>query len=67
MMRYRLRTLLILLGVLPPILAGAWFLVTEFLFVLPVVFCFAIFWLICGLIWLAIMRVLDRFLEERPE
>ena len=28
-MRYRLRTLLIVLGVAPPVLAGAWFLGTT--------------------------------------
>jgi hypothetical protein len=66
-MRYRLRTLLIAMGLLPPTLAGVWFLTQEFPWVLPIAFCFAVFWLMCGVVWLMIMRCLERYLEEKHD
>ena len=66
-MRFTLRTLMILLAVLPPLLAGAWLLSQEFPWLLPIASCFAVFWLMCGVVWMAIMRCLERFLEERHD
>jgi hypothetical protein len=43
-MRFRLRTLLIALGVLPPLIAGIWFLATE----LPVLLALGPPALACG-------------------
>ena len=73
-MHYRLRTLLIALAVVPPVLATAIFL-ALFLFTpwdetpgppgkatwptFPGIVCFALFWLMCGVVWLAIMRTLE--------
>src|SRR5687768_2318245 len=62
-MQYRLRTLLILLAVAPPLLAP----VIAFLWARPVVMLglgvatvFAVFWLACGVIWLTIMQIVER-------
>ena len=66
-MRYRLHTLLIAMGVLPPLLAGVWFLTQELPWFLPITACFAVFWIMCGVVWLVIMRCLERFLEEKRE
>ena len=64
-MRYRLRTLLIAAGVLPPLIAGVWYLATELPAALPGMVCFAVFWLLCGLGWLAIMRVAEWVFGEK--
>jgi hypothetical protein len=50
-MRYRLRTLLILLAVLPPVIAGIWFLANSWLGLIVlvlVVYVIAGFWLAPG-------------------
>jgi hypothetical protein len=61
-MRYRLRTLLILLAVAPPLLAP----VIAFVWARPYVLLglggvsvFAVFWLGCGMIWLTIMQIVE--------
>lgn len=76
MIRYRLRTLLIVLALGPPILAPLLAPVLSFLFENPwarqaaliagvLIAGFAIFWLVCGLVWLVIMRAFERLLGER--
>ena len=77
-MRYRLRTLLIVLALAPPVLA---------LFLAPVIAIleanpwlkqvliitalgltvFAALWLACGLVWLVLMRAVERLLGERRD
>jgi hypothetical protein len=64
-MQFRLRTLLIVLGVLPPVLAGVWLLATNLPLAIPGLICFACFWLICGLMWLGIVRAFEGLLGER--
>jgi hypothetical protein len=66
-MRFRLRTLLIVLGVAPPLIAGVWYLATELPLSLPGMACFAVFWVLCGVGWLAITRVADKVFGERRD
>ena len=60
-MRYRLRTLLIAAGVLPPLIAGVWYLATNQPLALPGMACFAVFWLVCGWLWLTLMRAIEDY------
>lgn len=75
-MRFRLRTLLIVLGIAPPVLAVTLGPFLKYLVSDPVlrqtvwftsigIVVYAAFWLACGLAWLAIMRILDRLQGER--
>ena len=63
-MRYRLRTLLILLAVAPPVLAPVlaflweWPLVALGLFI---AFAFAVFWLSCGMLWLKVVQTFEHY------
>ena len=81
-MRYRLRTLMIVLGVGPPILAA---LVLVGLQVLPDLIAFAVLafylgialtiflaffapiWFACGFVWLLIMRVVEPLFETKAK
>lgn len=69
MFQYKLRSLLIAMGIAPPLLAGVWFVAPELfgiaLIVACIIVCIAPFWLVCGLAWFAIMRTLEPYLEER--
>ncbi len=62
-MQYRLRTLLIVLTLAPPILATPIWLVWRHpevaIAILVVGSFFAVFWLACGLIWLQIVRLFE--------
>ncbi len=64
-MQYRLRTLLIVLTLAPPILAVPIWLLWRFREVAAPIFVvgtiFAVFWLACGLIWLQIVRIFEYF------
>jgi hypothetical protein len=62
-MQYRLRTMLFLLAILPPLIAPP----LAFVFARPAITAsligltiFAIFWLSCGVLWLLIMRAFKR-------
>jgi len=57
-MRYRLRTLLIVLGVAPPVLA---YISIRFFGLVLVVACFAIVWLVTELIFRSSVHI------ERPD
>jgi|GEM_PF-3817470 hypothetical protein len=63
-MRFRLRSLMIVLTVGPPILAGLWFLASRY-WILRVSLSFAAFWLFCGLLWTLLMRVVEPLLEGK--
>ena len=75
-MRYRLRTLLVVLALGPPVLAPVLAPVLTYLLANPerrqatliAAVCmvgFALVWLICGLVWLAIVSVFERLLGGR--
>ena len=77
-MRYRLRTLLMVLAVAPPVLAAALGPLLKYLVSDPAlrqiglivgvsILVYAAFWLACGLAWLAITRGFDRLLGERRD
>jgi hypothetical protein len=66
-MQYRLRTLLIVLAVAPPLVAPLIWLLWEnpaismWLFIALV---FSVFWLSCGLIWHKIVELFEYCLQE---
>jgi uncharacterized membrane protein YciS (DUF1049 family) len=75
-MRYRLRTLLIVLALGPPVLAVALGPLLKYLIADPQlrqaawfasvsILAYAAFWLACGLTWLATTRAVERLLGER--
>ena len=66
-MRYRLRTLLIVMTLAPPLLAGIFLLTTKLPSAIPGILCFAVFWLLCGFVWLGIMRAVEGLLEGRQK
>ena len=77
-MRYRLRSLLIALAIAPPLLAVVLSPVLSYLARFPLLqqaliraaiflSAFAVFWLTCGLVWLVLMRALERLLGERKD
>lgn len=55
-MRYRLRTLLILLAALPPALAGIWYVLSKLPWGLPGTMGVTIFLLLCRLVWVLYLR-----------
>ena len=66
-MQYRLRTLLIVLAVAPPLVAPLIWLLWENPVVLVglfIVAVYGVFWLSCGLIWHTIVQLFEYCLDE---
>lgn len=69
-MRYKLRTLLILLAMGPPLLADAWFAVGGGVgaavlgITAGVLLCFALFWFACGLLWQSLVQAVAPYLND---
>ena len=66
-MQYRLRTLLIVLAVAPPLLAPLiWFLWQHPVIMLGlfIALVFSVFWLACGYIWLKIIQLFEYCTNE---
>lgn len=69
-MRYRLRTLMIALAILPPLLApilAAAIRLPHSGYLAIGLGAFSAFWLACGFFWLLFMRVVEPLFERKPQ
>jgi hypothetical protein len=67
LIRYRLRTLLIVLAIAPPVLAAVLVFLWEWplaVLALFIAFAFAAFWLLCGVLWLKVVQGFERYCND---